>query len=385
MAACLAAGISFAGHEQGSGSHQWAFKMGPCGGVDAADQLCVSRFLLGRVAEHAGAEVVYDSSTGGGGQGARAAASAQHNKCVISFSTAMSRDPHSGLAGVSVMMERLRTSHAAFSASPAAQFSGAVAHAAHRHSPPAAKGGSGSSWHSALDAFGVVAPSTPAAGGGHHQPASSPSSGGSGSGWCGAAPITHPQCAISVPTSTLINGCGAILDRRPPASADPYLATMLLTACACGLGLPLPQASALQLAAAMAAATAAAAAGCGSVPRVTSPAIPIAGAAAAPRYCSLRSGGSSGLLGASSSLGYSFGADSLLGADSLDSHEALLSALDRLDGYGCGGASPRGVKRGHVSDDECDDDECDDDGSSPAITSRGHCAAAADQRTACAW
>jgi glutamine synthetase len=407
MQACTAAGLSFGGRVHvAAPANQWAYKIGPCGGLEAADQLCISRFLLGRVAEQLGARVLYDAASGGDDDyasgGVRAAAAA--NKCVIAFSTATTRDPVSGLYGVQVLMERLRASHEQFAArcllagSPAMK----AADSARPAAPPLANS---SSWHSALEAFGLAAAAPAARSSSAASAASSPrsrTSNGSAASSGSAVPaganvgVGSKHASIMVPSSTLINGCGAILDRRSPGGADPYLATLLLAAAACGVALP--QGSAAPVAgggggtkhAEPAAGGAAAPAAGGASARAARP-VAIPGAAAGkggrPGRDALLGGGSSGargsLLGASTFGGGpgratrgssgesdwrglddgdgSFGSSMLL-SGSGDSHEMLLSVLDRLDGhggFGHGGTAAaalargggRGLKRGHLSDD----------------------------------
>jgi hypothetical protein len=340
MQACLAAGISYCGSHNSS-SHQWAYKVGPCHGIDIADQLCMSRFLLGRVAEHSGADIVYDSAAD--------SRTLHVNKCTISFSTATSRDPISGLSEVQCMMERLHTSHLqhalCFSALPA------VGHA------------SGGSWHSARDAFGVADISlkqTPEATAAAH---SSHSYGSGGSGFSAfTVGVGNKHASIMVPTSTLINRCGPILDRRPPASSDPYLAIMLLVTSACGLKLPAPQLNSAQLAAALASAAAAGAGSCGAMPIL-----------AASVHC----GGLS--LDEGSSLGPSCSYGSSMLCGSADSRDVLLSELDRLDGYrGATSRSMAGMKRSHCGSTVYNDssDVCSDASSPPVMPA--HLAKAVD-------
>eukprot|EP00882_Tetradesmus_deserticola_P003652 GHRQ01003864.1.p1 GENE.GHRQ01003864.1~~GHRQ01003864.1.p1 ORF type:complete len:539 (+),score=208.74 GHRQ01003864.1:165-1781(+) len=323
MHACLSAGLSYSGSHTSS-THQHGYKVGPCLGVDAADQLSLSRFLLQRIAQHSAAGIHYDSLGGLG--------SSSGNKCTVQFSTACSRDPVSGLSAIQQMMDRLHSSHVA-------TFSGcgnAVADSA-----------SSGSWHSSS---GFSEPTAPT----------------------GMARFTVGQgnrhAAIMVPTSTLLNKCGPILDRRPPAGSDPYLTTMLLVANACGLPLPQSTRKALQLAAALAAATGGPAAALPtSIPSSQQPSrscgsfgSPSCGASAAPS-CSL-----SGLSGSLASLA---GSDDDSLAGSADSEAVLLSALDRLDGFvscsmpiGVGGAGSCCM---YGSDDE---DVCSD-ASSPVLAS----------------
>jgi len=217
MQACLAAGLSYGGSR--SASHdQWAFRLGPCHGTDMADQLSISRFLLSRVAEYSEAGICYDLCSE-----APACASAAGNRCTVHFSTANSRDPVSGLLAVQDMMDRLRHHH-----DSAQHLVSCVGSGSHK---------SAGSWHSVTGAF-------------------SDKNGQAGSASM-AAPVAHhftvgignKHAGIMVPTSTLINRYGPILDRRPPAGADPYLTTMLLVSAACGVPLPPSTVCAMQLAA----------------------------------------------------------------------------------------------------------------------------------------
>jgi hypothetical protein len=330
MQACLAAGISYSGSHNSSNT-QWAYKIGPCHGIDAADQLCISRFLLGRVAEHSGTDIAYDSTEGRTLHG---------NKCTISFSTATSRDPISGLSEVQCMMERLHSSH--------------LQHAMCFAEPPAVGHTSGGSWHSARDAFGVAdspkkAPGAPAGA----NSGSSFGSGGSGFSAAFTVGVGNKHASIMVPTSTLINRCGPILDCRPPASSDPYLAIMLLVSSACGIKLPIPQLSAVQLAEALASAAAALSSRPGGAHSAGSLPIP---ACSRTTGLSLQEGDSFGP-------SCSYGSSMLSG--SADSRDVLLSELDRLDGYrGCTSRSLAGMKRSYV-DDTCD--VCSDASSPPVL------------------
>lgn len=50
MTACIKAGLHFAGWNAEVVPHQWEFQIGPCGGIGAADELIVARFLLEQIA-----------------------------------------------------------------------------------------------------------------------------------------------------------------------------------------------------------------------------------------------------------------------------------------------------------------------------------------------
>jgi len=55
--ACLYAGIRLTGINAEVMPSQWEFQIGPCEGIDAADQLWLSRYILNRVAEEFGATI----------------------------------------------------------------------------------------------------------------------------------------------------------------------------------------------------------------------------------------------------------------------------------------------------------------------------------------
>jgi hypothetical protein len=321
MHACLSAGLSYSGSHTSS-THQYGYKIGPCLGVDMGDQLSLSRFLLHRIAQHSAAGIHYDSLGALGG--------ASGNKCTVQFSTACSRDPVSGLSAIQEMMERLHCSHLV-------SLGGCGLATADSQSS--------GSWHSSSGFSEPIAPTTNAR-----------FTVGQG----------NRHAAIMVPTSTLLNKCGPILDRRPPAGSDPYLTTMLLVANACAVPLPQSTRKALQLAAALAAADGAAAAAAPMrIPPSQRPShsrasydTPSCGASAAPS-CSLS--------GLSDSLCSLAGSDDDSLAGSADSEAVLLSALDRLDGFvsmpvGFGGAGSCCM---YGSDDE---DVCSD-ASSPVMAS----------------
>jgi hypothetical protein len=185
--------------------------------------------------------------------------------------------------------------------------------------------------------------------------------------------LGNRHAAIMVPTSTLLNKCGPILDRRPPASSDPYLTTMLLVANACGLPLPQTTRKALQLAAALAAANGAAAAAAAAAAPMRIPSSqrpshsrasfesPSCGASAAPS-CSLS--------GLSDSLCSLAGSDDDSLAGSADSEAVLLSALDRLDGFVSSASMPVGFGGpGSCCMYGSDDEDVRSDASSPVLAS----------------
>ncbi len=58
--ACLYAGINISGTNAEVMPAQWEYQVGPCEGIDAADQLWISRYLLLRIAEEFGVQVSFN-------------------------------------------------------------------------------------------------------------------------------------------------------------------------------------------------------------------------------------------------------------------------------------------------------------------------------------
>ena len=54
MMACIRAGLNISGTNAEVAPCQWEFQIGPCVGIDAADQLWVARYLLEKIAEREG-------------------------------------------------------------------------------------------------------------------------------------------------------------------------------------------------------------------------------------------------------------------------------------------------------------------------------------------
>lgn len=60
MEACLKAGLEIGGINAEVAHCQWEYQIGPCVGIDAGDQLLLSRYILERIAEKHGLHVLYD-------------------------------------------------------------------------------------------------------------------------------------------------------------------------------------------------------------------------------------------------------------------------------------------------------------------------------------
>jgi glutamine synthetase len=58
--ACLYAGLEISGINAEVAHCQWEYQIGPCVGIDAGDQLLLSRYILERIAEKYGVTILYD-------------------------------------------------------------------------------------------------------------------------------------------------------------------------------------------------------------------------------------------------------------------------------------------------------------------------------------
>ena len=58
--ACLMAGLEISGINAEVAHCQWEYQIGPCVGIDAGDQMVLSRYMLERIAEKHGVEISYE-------------------------------------------------------------------------------------------------------------------------------------------------------------------------------------------------------------------------------------------------------------------------------------------------------------------------------------
>ena len=60
LLACIHIGLNISGLNAEVASKQWEFQIGPCVGIEAADQLYIARYLLERIAEWYGVNISYE-------------------------------------------------------------------------------------------------------------------------------------------------------------------------------------------------------------------------------------------------------------------------------------------------------------------------------------
>jgi glutamine synthetase len=103
LEACLYAGIKISGTNAEVAPGQWEYQVGPVEGIEAADQLWVSRYILEKISEQHGTYIVYhpkplDGDWNGSG-------------CHTNFSTDAMRS-HGGFDVIKSVMKKLEAKHA---------------------------------------------------------------------------------------------------------------------------------------------------------------------------------------------------------------------------------------------------------------------------------
>ncbi len=174
--ACLRAGLKMSGINAEAGPSQWEYQIGPVQGIEAADQLWVSRFILLRVAERASARVSFHPTP----MGEATAGSG----CHVNFSTIQMRLPD-GYSEITRVIEELKRGHSDYVKLCGFETSKRL---------------TGENRTGMLNTFT----------------------------WS----IGSRNTSIRIPKETFIKQCGYFEDRRPSSNVDPYKVCGLLLAAA---------------------------------------------------------------------------------------------------------------------------------------------------------
>ncbi|MEW5317379.1 MAG: hypothetical protein WDW38_008679 [Sanguina aurantia] len=196
---CLSAGMQVTGKLHTGRASTLSYTIGPCGGVELGDQLLASRYTLLRLAEQLDLRVTFESlgqACTPSGWSSRALAPVQQQQqeqqqrthmrqplsCFLHYSTALSRHPSVGLLVLQLYATKLQGAEDQCSLA----HGGGQQQATHSHHPSPASACEATAYRSKL--------------------------------------------RVSLPEASLWRGCGHLVDHRPAATADPYLATMCLVA-----------------------------------------------------------------------------------------------------------------------------------------------------------
>jgi len=100
--ACLHAGVCIAGMNSEKVPGMWSFQVGPCAGVQAADDLWMARYILQRVCEMFQVGITFDPKPvpGWSGQG-----------CSTSYSTNATRSHQGGMEAINAQIDKLQKRH----------------------------------------------------------------------------------------------------------------------------------------------------------------------------------------------------------------------------------------------------------------------------------
>lgn len=171
---CLEAGINVSGINAEVMPGQWEYQVGPCTGISSGDHLCMSRYILNRVAEKHGVVISYEPKPiPGDWNGAG---------CHTNYSTKPMREQKDAYEKIMLpMLKKLEEKHeehiAAYGEGNEKRLTGAHETAS-------------------IEKFS----------------------------WG----VADRGCSVRMPTETKKNGCGYFEDRRPASNMDPYVVTSLI-------------------------------------------------------------------------------------------------------------------------------------------------------------